>query len=328
VTTFSSPDMSRFTSRLHLRGRLTFATSFRIGAGRSIAVDEPDLPVLRTADGLPYIPGSSLKGALRSYVEAVLRTIQTLPDVRDRNLACTAVGKPGRRPDDDPFPHLCLFQNEVSRLKEVHPEEWHERLEPLLRDRLPDPDRLRQDLARKGREGVVDETLRALSCWTCRVLGAPWLGSKVLIKDLFLDEETFYATEVRDGVAIDRDTGRVAGTLKYRFEAVPAGATFHLEILVENASEAELGLLWIGIRALERGEVLLGGARSRGLGWCQLQVDREGSRYVTQENLLDVLFGSPESLLIDPDGWMKAFAEAVGIRPEAQGGTDAQETAE
>jgi len=328
VTAFSSPDMSRFTSWLHLRGRLTFTTSFRIGAGRSIAVDEPDLPVLRTVDGLPYIPGSSLKGALRSHVEALLRTIQTLPDVEDRNLACTAVGKPGRRPSDDPFPHLCLFQNEVSRLKEVHPEEWHQRLEPPLRDRLPDPDRLRQDLARKGRQGVVDEMLRALSCWTCRVFGAPWLASKVLIKDLFLDEGTFYTTEIRDGVAIDRDTGRVAGGRKYQFEAVPAGAAFHLEILVENASEAELGLLWLGIRALERGEVLLGGARSRGLGWCRLQVDQEGSRYVARENLLDALFGSPRSLPIDPDRWMRAFAEAVGVRLEAQGGTDAQETAE
>lgn len=56
------PDMQRFTSRLHYRGRLVFTSAHRIGAERSLDVTAPDLPVLRTQDGRPYIPDPPSKG--------------------------------------------------------------------------------------------------------------------------------------------------------------------------------------------------------------------------------------------------------------------------
>jgi len=319
-----SPDLSTFTSRLHLHGRLVFDSALRIGAQKSQSVDEPDLPVLRNAAGLPYIPGSSLKGALRSYVESVARALQGRPTVQDRNLACISVGKASERPTDD---LVCLLQNEVGLLKQVKPQEWHtsDRLPSELVRRLP-PARMLQDaIAAHGEGTVVDRTLRDLSCWTCRLLGAPWLASKVLVKDLvLLDEETFFGTEIRDGVGIDRDAGRAAEGLKYQFEIVPAGVVFGLELLVENATEAELGLLWMGLSAFERGEVLMGGAKSRGLGWCRLILDWVASRYVTAEALLDTLLppeaaGTLPDLSQNPPRWIKAFATEIGV----QGGSHA-----
>ena len=308
----SNPDFSTFTSRLHFHGRVVLTSGLRIGAQRSQAVDEPDLPVLRDAAGLPYIPGSSFKGALRSYVESIARALQARPEVRDKNLACLSVGKPSAREAGD---STCLVQDEVTVLKESKPAEWRKLL-PHLAERLPDGAGL-DGLSAGEAVALLDQTLRDLSCWCCRLFGAPWLASKVLIKDLpLLQPERFPGTQVRDGVAIDRDAGRVAGTLKYQFEVVPADAQFGLELLVENATEAELGLLWLGISAFERGEVLLGGAKSRGLGWCRLEPDWAASRYLTAENLLDALFGAPPEaadLSQQPQVWITAFARAIGL---------------
>jgi CRISPR-associated RAMP protein (TIGR02581 family) len=315
-------DLSTFTSRLHLQGNLEFKSAFRVGAERSLAVDGPDTPVLRDVTGLPYIPGSSFKGALRSYVEAVARAFQAQEDFTDHNLACEVVGKPNQRPDNDPHPGLCLHQEEVSLLKEAPPKAWHtdRRMPAVLVERLPDPETIAEAVEKRNPNAVLDETLWELSCWTCRLFGAPWLSSKVFIKDLALLEETFFRTEVRDGVAIDRDAGRVAGSQKYQFETVPAGAAFELEILVENASPAELGLLWLGIGAFERGEVLLGGAKSRGLGWCRLTTDWEATQYTTPDNLLDLALPtetteSQVQLSAETaQQWVAAFAEEIGAR--------------
>lgn len=270
-----SPDMTTFTSRLRYKGQLVFDSAHRIGAQRSLAVDAPDLPVLRTVDGRPYIPGSSVKGAWRAYTESVLRTIQAQQNLGHK-LACQPISEELR----------CLPKDRVKSLKD---------------------------------EADADKALRQASCWTCRIFGNGQIASKVMIKDLMIDEASFLRTEVRDGVAIDRDSARAADGFKYNFEAVPAGARFELEILVENAAPAELGLIMIGLNSFARGDILLGGAKSRGLGWCHL--DREGEKieYVASEHLLAYLLNRD-----DPDAvaaravteaktrqWLAAFEEAV-----------------
>lgn len=261
-----SPDMSAFVSRLQLKGSLLFETAHRIGAERSLAVDAPDLPVLRTADGRPYIPGSSFKGAWRAYTEATLRAIQEQTGIDD-NLACLSVSKPQRYDNHNPKPKrgYCLTQNDVKVMKQM-------------------------DKYKKNR-ALLDKDLRALSCWACRVFGSSWLAAKLLVKDLPVDPDTFWRTEVRDGVGIDRDSGRAGDKLKYQFEVTPPPASFAVEIIAENASTAELGLAMLGLEAFRRGEILLGGAKSRGLGWCRLEPDWDSSSYIHEQNLLGYLLG-------------------------------------
>ena len=243
------PNMQKFVSRLHYRGRLVFTSAHRIGAERSLDVAAPDLPVLRTVDGRPYIPGSSLKGAWRAYTEAILRNFQPNDAV---TFACNPIAPSGQ--DDE----RCLPQARVNEIKSQY----------------------------KKDQAALDAALRAESCWICQLFGNGHLAAKLLIKDLPIQPETFYRTEVRDGVAIDRDSGRAADGFKYQFETVPAGAAFELEVIIENASPAELGVALLGLRAMERGEILLGGAKSRGLGWCQLASDWEKSDYVTPKNVI------------------------------------------
>ncbi len=66
------------------RFRLTCRTGLHIGAGKSNDLAGSDLPVLRDAAGRPLVPGSSLRGVLRSGVEAIslsldLDSVRPLP---------------------------------------------------------------------------------------------------------------------------------------------------------------------------------------------------------------------------------------------------------
>jgi CRISPR-associated RAMP protein (TIGR02581 family) len=51
--------------------RLTCRTGLHIGAGKSADLSGSDMPVMRDAAGRPLVPGSSLRGILRSGVEAI-----------------------------------------------------------------------------------------------------------------------------------------------------------------------------------------------------------------------------------------------------------------
>lgn len=66
-------DFHALDSRLRLSGILLTRTALRIGSGGGDAQDAADLPVLRDARRRPLIPGSSLKGVLRSTIEALIR---------------------------------------------------------------------------------------------------------------------------------------------------------------------------------------------------------------------------------------------------------------
>lgn len=64
------------------RFRLTCETGLHIGAGKSADLAGSDLPVIRDAAGRPLVPGSSLRGILRSGVEAICLSLG-LDSVRD-----------------------------------------------------------------------------------------------------------------------------------------------------------------------------------------------------------------------------------------------------
>lgn len=71
LTRFSTFD--RLSIRYRIRGRLVTETGIRIGAGKAFDASTTDAPVMRDALGRIFLPGSSLKGVLRSGLEAVLR---------------------------------------------------------------------------------------------------------------------------------------------------------------------------------------------------------------------------------------------------------------
>ena len=60
--------------RLIISGTLEAVTPLHIGSGKpELEIGEIDMPILRTPDGQPYIPGSSLKGRVRAEAERIAR---------------------------------------------------------------------------------------------------------------------------------------------------------------------------------------------------------------------------------------------------------------
>jgi len=246
----------RFDNRVTLRGTLVTQTALRIGAGRATSVTGTDLPVVRDTLGKPYIPGSSFKGALRAYVESLVRSVNP-----SRKAACNPVKK----------------------------EEWC--LESV--------------------ESMTDDKVVTGTCLVCNVFGSPWLASKVSIRDLQVGEEIWFGQfEVRNGVAIDRDTETAADKKLYDFEVVPAGTRFDCEIVIENASDWELGLVMLGLRPFERGEAALGGGRSRGLG--VVKIDWQSRTQIN--DLLDYIAGDAGAAHLEPEtikGWIDSAKDRI-----------------
>lgn len=98
-----------FKNRLEISGTLTTITALRIGAGRSSEPIGSDLPVIKDALGLPLIPGSSFKGALRSRLESFLRGIWG----GDRHL----VANPANEQE------WSITASEIKKIKEEYPDD-------------------------------------------------------------------------------------------------------------------------------------------------------------------------------------------------------------
>lgn len=246
-------DFARFHGRLTIHGVLDLITPLRIGAGGNDDMGAADITVVKDALGYPYIPGSSFKGVLRAQVEMLLRTL-------DDRLACLCV--------TEQSDHTC--PTTLSRKKPKPPlgaEAEEEQLSPYEK-------RLKEEFA-----GDEDALYLEGACRVCRVFGSTGLAAKALVPDLKLepdelsDDGQWYGTyQVRHGVSIDRDTETAADGRLYTTEAVPAGTRFHCEIIVENGSDADQGLVLLGLRAFEKKLVTLGGGSSRGLGQVQLTI--------------------------------------------------------
>jgi CRISPR-associated RAMP protein (TIGR02581 family) len=276
-----------FESRLIVTASLVGQTGLRIGgSGQSAEPAAADLPVLKDEQDRPFIPGSSLRGAVRSHVERIVRTLE--PTAGHGKGSCNPLEISGDTGD-----HACVTDTQ------------------------------KQEWAKSTNEGTsLAQNVWDSSCRVCRVFGSPWLASRVRFTDLTCINSA--RAEVRNGVAINREKETVEN--KYDFETVPAGARFGLEILADNLDGPELGLLWLGVEELRRGQILVGGFKGRGLGRVALEDLR--LRFVDKTGLRAYLL-SGELALMAPekaDAWLEAFIDSATASQAQQGEHDARKT--
>lgn len=220
--------------RYHISATLVLDQPLHVGSGHGS--DITDSAVIKDYAGRPVIPGSSLRGALRSRCERLADALL---------------------PADN---KICfLYDDEAAgnvRCVSVRPE--------LLRHENGD---LYDD-------ATLWATLKDNLCPSCRLFGAStYWASKVRIPDLPLaaPADPAEAAQVRHGVGIHRDTQTAAPAVKYDQEVVLANARFALELIIENPDADDLSLLALGLADLAHGRMALGGNSARGLGGCHLE---------------------------------------------------------
>jgi len=231
--------------RVSLRASLVAQSALHVGRGSAGGgVESSDLPVARDGRGRPYLPGSSLRGSLRSSLEALLRGV-----AGDRYRVCDPFCR------DDKLPALSCS----------------EKVRQARQDQQEITEELAHSLAWEG------------SCEVCRLFGHSFFASRVRIADLPLTAQPGPADSyVRDGVGIDRDLRSVAKGVLYQFEAVPPGSAFSLRIELDNPEDYELGLLLTALDLIDDGFGSVGGKTARGLGWAEVK-DLEVTRRRTAD---------------------------------------------
>jgi CRISPR-associated RAMP protein (TIGR02581 family) len=265
----TAPLLDTFQGRVRLEGVLTTWTALHIGAGGSGDALGTDSPVVRTAAGLPYIPGSSLKGVLRSAAEALFRGGPGQAS-RQRPWSCDPIAGKDR---------VCVNHDLAEALRTAE-EEAAKR-----EGREPDSHR-------------VAEAIWGASCTVCQLFGSLAFASRVRFADLPLHGEALLL-ELRNGVGIDRDKELAAKGVLYDFEAVPPETNFELRVTVDNPTDAEVGLLLYLFDELNSGNLALGGKASRGLGRVRVEWQKIEEIRLAKENPFARLLSSRD-LLAEP----------------------------
>ncbi len=228
------------STRYRISGTLVLDQPLHVGSGHGgdVAGSTTDSAVMKDHADRPIIPGSSLRGALRSRCERLADAL--LPE--DNKVCFLYNGDDGDR--DRAVDCVSI-----------------------------DPDLLRDASGDLYADDKLWRELKDHLCPSCRLFGASaYWASKVRIPDLRMvdPQEPGDAAQIRHGVGIHRDTQTAAPAIKYDQEVVTANARFELEIIVENPDTDDLSLLALGLADLVHGRMALGGNTSRGLGGCHL----------------------------------------------------------
>ncbi|MBW2030050.1 MAG: type III-A CRISPR-associated RAMP protein Csm3 [Deltaproteobacteria bacterium] len=239
----------KLQKKLFINGKVQSITGLAIG-GSSIGLEigGADKVVVRNPiTNLPYIPGSSLKGKMRSLLEKYEGRM---------NITVKMVDKQGNVKDKKTF-----------------------RSTPEI------PENLLASNTAEERIEIEAMPCKCGECMTCQIFGTPAEEKKMLGRLIVRDSDLVNAeqlgnskntdmpyTEVKTEVVIDRITS--AATPR-QFERVPAGAVFGLQLvcnIYEGDDEAKvLGKIFEALCLVQ--DDYLGGSGTRGYGQVKFNIE-------------------------------------------------------
>lgn len=237
----------RLAGKLVIDASLVCLTGLHIGAGKgSLEIGGADNPVVKDAFGRPVVPGSSLRGRLRSLLEQALGL--TAPEemvyLSRRRGQEVRIHQSDR--NDDPV--CLLFGRNPGRMDRVKGDAVESRHITPARLAIYDAPLEVESITAQMREQLDDEM-----------------------------------TEVKSENAIDRITAQANPRT---LERVPAGARFRVRLVIDILQEEDRQLVPYvvqGLRLLE--DAALGGGGSRGSGRVEFQNIRavwRGRRYYAE----------------------------------------------
>jgi CRISPR/Cas system CSM-associated protein Csm3 (group 7 of RAMP superfamily) len=194
----------------------------------------------------PVLPGSSLRGVLRSQAERIARTLATLD-------AWVAGADHDQR--RSAFLARCPACNPLTAQTSDEGASCNSFIKTL-------PKKDREKLEQAGAEDKL--------CLACRLFGSTWNGSRLRVEDAPFKEGVKIEYKVLDFLAIDRFTG--GGRDSAKFDALALWQPqFSVRFFLDNPEPWELGWLALTLRDLQDGLVTVGFGRAKGFGQCTVE---------------------------------------------------------
>ncbi len=203
--------------RYEIEATLVFDTAWRIGSGRE-GETGIDLGVLLDPTGQPLLPGSTLKGKIRSLAETLAG-----------HLGMTA----------------CQLQSSVSGVKCVSDTQYYKRV------------RSEYERAMRGGIRKQLEWIDRNTCDVCKLFGSPVRAARIKVSDAVLQEGS-PTLHGRDGVVLDRDSRTAVPGLKYDYEVVAPEVAYAFRVRLDNPTDRELALIGAVLFQMADGEALGG----------------------------------------------------------------------
>ncbi len=227
-------------NRYCFEGELELVTALRISSGN--ASDETDAPFIRTFDMTPYIPGSSLRGAIRSEVERILASVGATAKLK----SCT------------------LFEEDCCA----------EKAREFL-SKLDKNERNQDTNAKKTKNEQIAKFAEDTLCDVCKLFGSTVYASRLTIEDALPVgmEGNKIPKHIRDCVGIDRDTGAAKDGAKFDYEVIEPvknRLAFLLKMKAENVTDNDKKVLNLILSLLKHG-LHVGGKRAGGFGEIKLR---------------------------------------------------------
>lgn len=194
--------MIQLEKKIRVTASLVFDTAWRIGSGKE-GETMSDLGVVLDSNGNPVLPGSSLKGKLRSTCETLSHALGLSACMLNHaasGVSCTS--------------DVNYYHSVRNNYQQAYQQGVQTRLQWIANN----------------------------TCDVCKLFGSPVQAGRLSVSDGAL-RDWASVVQVRDGVVIDRDSQTAVDGLKYDYEVIPSSSRFELCIELENPTASDLALL-------------------------------------------------------------------------------------
>jgi CRISPR/Cas system CSM-associated protein Csm3 (group 7 of RAMP superfamily) len=270
--------------------KLTTRSHLRVGAGEGsadVAVENPLIRALIYHNGdeqrVPYIPGSSLHGVIRAWVEKALRSGQEPLSAEQIKEHLAALKEEDETAHDNLLDNvrqevadfLGKEKDDVKAQDDALYEHWKVYTNPHVCDPLSDVDKCERIALSQGETHWKVEWWkqigRELPCAVCRIFG--YMGQRGRIKVTPAWPSASIESvpiDVITRVAINRLTGAADEGKLFDLEAIPPGVDFYFFVVLENMNGYK-NHFEKGIRALNLQLANVGAHSTVGFGMVDIE---------------------------------------------------------
>jgi|GEM_PF-1016841 len=289
---FLGLDLDYLTEYVEIKAVTMNEEPLRVGVGRGEGFEGSDLPVVKDGNNIPYIPGSSLKGVFRSWLESTYDPLNTCL-ASDGSLDCCSLKAEVIYKLIDCIKRNLYrgFEIPVRELRIITDRQALNRLTQKYRG-CPHGDevitnvvKVVDNILESGVESIrlgklVDylgeqiDIFRLRPCIICRVFGNKALASHINISDA-KPKGNDVRTSIRTRIAIDRFTQAALHGALFDYEFIPPGYKWEFKITgwninILDSSDDKSKLLQTLLKHLTLYGLFIGGMKSVGHGLMKL----------------------------------------------------------